>query len=340
MNTLKNIFSPNRIDLAHNWVRKTLGNLDFTLSELAADAGLRRYFRIATSGEESFVLMDAPVEHNDLKSFCEISELMTACKLNVPTVIRSSFDEGFLLLSDLGDDTYLSILNNDNADELFDDATTALTNWQAHTRPGKLKSYNKKLITDELELFEQWFLDRHLGLTLHKKIKENLKSTLTLIASRCDSLPKVFAHRDFMPRNLMVCPKNPGILDFQDAMLGPITYDPISLFKDAFISWDEERVIDWLVRYWEKARKNSLPVRDDFGLFFEETEWTGLQRHLKVLGVFSRLKYRDSKPDYIIDAPRFLSYIRPVAERYDKLRPILEVLDVAQHHESRHGYTF
>ena len=340
MKTSDTIFEVSRRGQLEAWLRLILDDRDFTLTDLAADAGARRYFRIKPSGEDSLVVMDAPVAHNDNQQFAFVANLLASHGLHVPKVSHANLKDGFLLLSDLGDETYLKALNNENADKLFDDATTALIKLQSITELDLLSRYNAGLMSEELALFDNWYIQQHLNITLEENAQSSLNNVLKLITERCMSQPTVLTHRDYMPRNLMVCEENPGILDFQDARIGPISYDVISLFKDAFISWEEEQVLDWTIRYWEKARKASLPVPEDFGSFYEDVEWMGLQRHLKVLGIFSRLKHRDGKNHYILDAPRFLTYARNVAMRYNALKPLLLILDQIEGKTQQFGHTF
>jgi aminoglycoside/choline kinase family phosphotransferase len=328
-----------RFDQLNKWLDQVLGG-DFNLTDLAADAGARRYLRLYQNDKPSLVVMDAPPQWNDVQQFCDIAKLLHQHELHVPRILHQNLERGFLLLNDLGDDTYLKILNQQNANVLFDQATTALVTMQRQVPVDNLLIYGESSMRSELELFENWYLSQHLELQLAESMSKSLKATLDSICHRCASQPTVFTHRDYMPRNLMVCDPTPGILDFQDAQSGPVTYDIISLFKDAFLSWEEEQVLDWSIRYWEKARSAKLPVREDFGVFFEEMEWMGLQRHLKVLGVFSRLKYRDQKPHYLEDESRFLGYIRATANRYDALAPLLHVLDLIEGVERKTQHTF
>jgi aminoglycoside/choline kinase family phosphotransferase len=313
---------------------------DFTLTDLAADAGARRYFRIKPLNKSSLVLMDAPTAHNDVRQFASIAHLLASNGINVPNILHANFEDGLLLLSDLGDETYLGSLNRGNASQLFDHATTALVKIQTIKDVSLLNKYDTTLMDRELALFNDWYIQKQLNIQLDGNTQDSLQNTLKLITERCVNQPSVLVHRDYMPRNLMVCNQNPGVLDFQDAAIGPITYDVVSLFKDAFISWEEEEIIDWTIRYWEKARKVSLPVPSDFGEFYEDLEWMGLQRHLKVLGIFSRLKHRDGKSHYISDEPRFLTYIRDVAQRYGALKPLLKILDQLEGKPQKVGHTF
>jgi aminoglycoside/choline kinase family phosphotransferase len=235
--------------------------------------------------------------------------------------------QGFLLLDDLGRTTYLEALNEANAQSLMGDAIAALLQWQLATRPGALPPYDEALLRREMALFPEWYVGRHLGRTLSDAQRAALDSVCALLAQSALAQPAVFVHRDYMPRNLMVAEPNPGVLDFQDAVIGPISYDAVSLTRDAFLSWDEERVLDWAVRYWERARKAGLPVPADFADFWRAFEWMGLQRHLKVLGIFARLTHRDGKPQYVADTPRFVGYARAVSRRYAALAPLARLLD-------------
>jgi len=340
MTTINTIFDPSRHELINKWLHLVLEGHDFTLTDLAADAGARRYFRITDLNEASLVLMDAPIAHNNVRQFTFIADLLASNGINVPNIVHANFEDGLLLLSDLGDETYLKSLKQENANQLFDDATTALVKIQTIQDVRLLGKYDANLMDQELALFNDWYIEKQLNIQLDGNTQDSLQNILNLITERCVSQPSVLVHRDFMPRNLMVCNNNPGILDFQDAAIGPITYDVVSLFKDAFISWDEEEIIDWTIRYWEKARKVSLPVPSDFGEFYEDLEWMGLQRHLKVLGIFSRLKHRDGKSHYISDEPRFLTYIRDVAQRYGALKPLLKILDQLEGKPQKVGHTF
>ena len=284
--------------------------------------------------------MDAPTEYNDIKQFRYVSELIQSSGINSPKIISENTAEGFLILTDLGDTTYLKALNVNTADRLFDEATDALVKWQLASNPTALPEYTENILLSELNLFTDWYLAKHKGLTLQGSKLTALTNVFQKIIERNRSEAFVFVHRDFMPRNLMVTENNPGVLDFQDALYGPISYDVISLFKDAFISWEEERVLDWIIKYWEKAKKASLPVPHDFGVFYEQVEWMGVQRHLKVLGIFARLNYRDGKFSYISDTPRFVSYILAVARRYQELKPLVSILERVEDSPSSAGLTF
>ena len=322
------------------WLTGPLHGASFSLEAASADASFRRYFRVR-AGERSLIAMDAPPTHEDCRPFVQVAALMAAAGLHVPQVLAADLEHGFLLLTDLGTAGYLDALRRQPPAPLFSDATDALVRWQLASKPGVLPPYDEALLRREIGLFPEWFLGRHLGMTLDVPRREALEDVYTQIVRSNLAQPAVYVHRDFMPRNLMVCTPNPGVLDFQDAVHGPITYDVASLFRDAFISWEEEQVIDWTVRYWEKARRAGLPVDADFGAFYRDFEWMGLQRHLKVLGIFARLHYRDGKRGYLEDTPRFLAYVRAVAARYAALAPLLELVDEIEGRPGpRVGYTF
>jgi hypothetical protein len=312
-----------------SWLRRELRGADFSLAPASEDASFRRYWRATLGDGRSVIAMDAPPgkEGNDCRPFVRIAGMLAEAGVHAPRVLAQDLAQGLLLLSDLGTRTYLDELSPDNAARLFADATDALVRWQLATRAGELPPYDEALLRRELNLFPEWYVGRHLKRTLGDAQRESLERIFALLVGSALAQPAVYVHRDYMPRNLMVCEPNPGVLDFQDAVLGPITYDMVSLVRDAFISWDEERVIDWCARYWEKARLARLPVAADFGEFWRAFEWMGLQRHLKVLGIFARINYRDAKPKYLADTPRFLAYARDVAKRYAALGPLLKLLD-------------
>jgi len=321
------------------WIARQFPGKAFTLSPASADASFRRYFRVAFP-DSTLVAMDAPPPQEDCRPFVRVAALMADAKVHVPKVLAHDLARGFLLLSDLGATTYLAALNPGNADQLFGDAIDTLIRWQLASREGVLPAYDEALLRRELDLFPEWYLDRHLGIKLSSLQRESLENIFSLILVSNLAQPKVYVHRDYMPRNLMVSIPNPGVLDFQDALFGPISYDVASLFKDAFLSWEEERVLDWTVRYWEKAKRAGLPVDADFGVFYRDVEWMGLQRHIKVLGIFARICHRDNKSGYVEDAPRFLDYVRVVARRYAVLAPLLRLLDQFQDREPAVGHTF
>lgn len=328
-----------RLEALRAWLAGPLAGADFSLAPASADASFRRYFRVASAAGTQ-IAMDAPPEREDCRPFVKVAQLMRDAGVHVPEVRAADIGRGFLLLSDLGDTTYLKALDDANADALFGDAIDALLAWQQASRPGVLPPYDRELLQREMDLFPEWYVSRHLGVTLSAAQRESLAAITGLLADSALAQPAVYVHRDYMPRNLMLSAPNPGVLDFQDAVYGPISYDVASLFRDAFISWPEERALDWVVRYWERAKRAGLPVDSDFGAFYRAFEWMGLQRHLKVLGIFARIRYRDGKPAYLEDAPRFLAYVRAVCARYAVLAPLARLLDELEQRPPQVGYTF
>jgi N-acetylmuramate 1-kinase len=319
-----------RRDALARWLQAQLRGASFSLAPASEDASFRRYFRATLDDGRSYVAMDAPPDKEDCRPFVRIAGLLRQAGVNAPEVHAEDLAQGFLLLTDLGTRTYLQELNASNAGQLFADAIDSLVRWQLATRPGALPPYDEALLRREMSLFPEWYVGRHLGKTLSEGQQRSLEEVFALLVRSALAQPAVYVHRDYMPRNLMVCDPNPGVLDFQDAVLGPISYDAVSLMRDAFVSWDDEQVLDWCVRYWEKARAAGLPVAADFAEFWRAFEWMGLQRHLKVLGIFARIRYRDGKPRYLADTPRFIAYARRVVERYVELAPLGKLLDELQ----------
>ena len=321
------------------WARRSLSSEDLKIVPASADASFRRYFRIH-QGQDTFIAMDAPPEKEDVRPFIKVADLLHGAGVHVPQVVDQDIENGYLLLTDLGTQTFLDVLNESNADELFSSAIDALIKWQVASQPEVLPPYDEALLRRELSLFPDWYVAKHLNLSLTDKQQAVLEQMFSLIIRNNLSQASVFVHRDYMPRNLMISTPNPGVLDFQDAVYGPISYDVASLFRDAFISWPEARMIDWVVRYWQRARHAGLPVPEDFAQFYRDVEWMGLQRHLKVLGIFARINYRDGKPKYLADTPRFIQYVRQVGERYDELRPLMKLFDQLEGKQAAVGYTF
>jgi aminoglycoside/choline kinase family phosphotransferase len=321
----------------------------------SADASFRRYFRVDGAGGQSLIIMDAPPAQEDCAPFVKVAGLMAGAGLKAPRVLAWDEPLGFMLLSDLGAQTMLDVIAPPAAVlataeptkahfELYMQAADVLVQWQLASKPGVLPPYDDALLSRELALFPEWYVGRHRGFAPDAGLGAKLGPLFAQIkASNLDSLDgaRVYVHRDFMPRNLMVDQNGDlGVLDFQDAVYGPITYDIASLMRDAFLSWEEEFVLDITVRYWQKARKAGLPVGDDFGEFYRAVEWMGLQRHLKVLGIFARLSLRDGKPKYLADTPRFMKYARSTCARYRPLGPLMVLLDEIEGNETRVGYTF
>ena len=309
------------------WLSTQLRGARFTLAPASEDASFRRYFRATLDDGASYVAMDAPPEKEDCRPFVHVAGLLDQAGVHAPKVHAQDLAQGFLLLTDLGTRTYLQELDAGNAAQLFGDATDALILWQLASREGVLPPYDEALLRRELQLFPDWYVGKHLKATLSASQQETLERIFRQLVDSALAQPRVYVHRDYMPRNLMLSEPNPGVLDFQDAVSGPIAYDMVSLMRDAFLSWDEEHVLDWTVRYWEKAKAARLPVDADFGEFWRAFEWMGLQRHLKVLGIFARINYRDGKPKYLADTPRFLRYARDVSRRYSALAPLNRLLD-------------
>ncbi len=313
----------------------------------SADASFRRYFRLRTDNpaHPTVIAMDAPPAREDCRPFIHVAALFGEAGVTVPTVLAQDLSQGFLLLTDLGNTTYLSKLDITTARTLYGDAAAALVKIQAATRPGALPAYDRELLQRELDLFPQWYVARHLGVELDASQQADLAEVMATLLANNLAQPQVYVHRDYHSRNLMVLDEgdergNPGILDFQDAVIGPITYDAVSLWRDAYIEWDEELQLDWLIRYWERARKAGLPVAGDFGEFYRDFEWMGLQRHLKVLGIFARLYHRDGKDGYLANLPLVLKYARAVAGRYGELRKLVRLFDTLEGVERPAGYTF
>ena len=326
-------------------LNNTASKVDFTLTIASADASFRRYFRVhlprAYLGNSTLIAMDAPPPQEDCKPFVKVAELLLAAGLNAPKVIAQDLQQGFLLLSDLGDDTYLSQLQSEKASILYGDATNALIKMQLASKSNVLPMYNEALLTREMQLFPDWYVAKHLNATLNNDHQTVLNNTFTVLNQNILAQGQVYVHRDYHSRNLMITQQNnPGILDFQDAVYGPVSYDLVSLLKDAYISWDEEKVIDWAVRYWQPAKKAGLPVPDDFSEFYRDFEWMGAQRHIKVLGIFARLSHRDGKDGYLKDMPIVMAYLRKVCERYVELRPMLRLLNQLENVKPLEGYTF
>jgi aminoglycoside/choline kinase family phosphotransferase len=327
-----------------------------SLRPASADASFRRYLRIDTANGASRIIMDAPPAHENCQPFVHVAGLMRDAGLLVPEVLAWDEPQGFMLLSDLGHQTMLDGIDAENPQAnhaRYMAALDALLAWQLASKPGVLPPYYEALLRRELQLFPDWYLQQHKGLALSEAQAQTLHKAFDAVVAHNLASPMVYVHRDFMPRNLMIphataadrtAAQKLGVLDFQDAVYGPITYDIASLMRDAFLTWEEDFVIDVTVRYWEKARKAGLmdfeDWHSDFGAFYRSVEWMGLQRHLKVAGIFARLTLRDGKPKYLADAPRFIGYIRHAAHRYRALGPFLKMLDEIEGLQAASGYAF
>ena len=312
-----------------------------TLQSASADASFRRYLRI-DSANGTRIIMDAPPDKEDSKPFVDIARLMADAGLTVPQVLDWDVRNGFLLLTDLGDKTMMQSMVREDPQAnhaTYLQAVDALIAWQLASKPGVLPPYDEALLQRELALFPDWYLARHRGIAVEADVRSTLDTAFKHIVAQNLMWPSVFVHRDFMPRNLMQG-NPPGVLDFQDAVYGPVTYDIASLMRDAFLTWEEDFVLDITIRYWEKARKAGLPVGDDFGEFYRGVEWMGLQRHLKIAGIFARLTLRDGKPQYLADTPRFIDYIRATCSRYRELKPLLRLIDRVEGIEAATGFAY
>ena len=336
---MNNIHEDTRQQALANWLREKLQHSEFRLTTASADASFRRYFRVHLA-DKTLIAMDAPPAHENCEPFVRIAKLFGDAGMHVPEVIAQDLAQGFLLLSDLGDVTYLSQLNDTTAPALYHDAYMALIKLQLASKPNVLPDYDDALLTREMQLFPDWYITRHLSFTLDQKQQEDLHKVFALLNQNILAQGQVYVHRDYHSRNLMLCHDNPGVLDFQDAVYGAITYDLVSLLKDAYISWDEEQIIDWTVRYWQTAKKQGLPVPADFSEFYRDFEYMGAQRHIKVLGIFARLYHRDGKDGYLKDMPLVMHYLRKVCERYIELKPLLRLLDTLENRQAQVGYTF
>lgn len=322
------------------WLHGLFPGESFSLAPASADASFRRYFR-ATFDDRTLIVMDAPPQHENCVPFLHIARLFEEAGTHVPHVYAQDMSQGFLLLSDLGNTTYLQALTAENAKQLYSEAIDALIKIQLASKRNELPPYDEALLRREMNLFPEWYIPRHLGIDLSEKQSAKLEEVFQRVVANNLAQPGVYVHRDYHSRNLMyVEHSNPGILDFQDAVYGPITYDLASLFKDAYIRWEEAQVIDWLIRYWEKARKAGLPVHGDFSAFYRDFEWMGVQRHLKVLGIFARLYHRDGKEAYLKDLPLVIAYLRAACARYIDLKPLLNLLDALEPQGNKEGYTF
>jgi len=332
-----------RLSRLTDWLAKLEApkTLPASLRPASSDASFRRYFRVDVEGGGTLIAMDAPPPQEDVRPFVHVAALFAATGVTVPAILASDIEQGFLLLSDLGSTTYLKQLSPDTAHKLYLDAIEALVQLQVHSAPGQLPEYDRELLHRELMLFPDWYLSKHRNASLDDKQRSDLNAVFDALLANNLAQPQVFVHRDYHSRNLMVLQTGyPGILDFQDAVYGPITYDLVSLVRDAYIEWDEEMVLDWAVRYWEHARRAGLPIAPDIDMFYRDFEFMGLQRHLKVLGIFARLSHRDGKDAYLNDMPLVMQYVRKTAYRYKEFSPLIRLLDTLDEKQTGIGYTF
>ena len=339
-----------RLVALSTWLTGVLPAPATALARASEDASFRRYFRVtladavAVPGRServaTLIAMDAPPPQEDCRPYVAAARLLTAAGVHAPAVLAADLERGFLLLTDLGTRTYLDALDAESAPALYGDACAALVRWQLASRNGALPPYDRTLLKRELDLFPDWYVAKHLGVALTAAQKTTLERAFAKILDNNLGQPTVFVHRDYHSRNLMVAEPNPGVLDFQDAVHGPITYDLVSLLRDAYIEWDEERQLDWAVRYWQAARAAGLPVGAAFADFWRDFEWMGAQRQLKVLGIFARLSHRDGKDGYLKEMPRVMLYLRGACARYRDLGPLLRLLDELEQRAPVAGYTF
>ena len=317
----------------------------------SADASFRRYLRLDTESGASRIVMDAPPDKENCQPFVQVAQLMQTAGLKAPEVLDWDAAHGFMLLTDLGGTTMMQAIDTANPSAnlaLYLQAVDALIDWQLASKPGVLPAYDAALLNRELSLFPDWYLAQHRGLKVEGKMRDTLNVAFAHIVQHNLAAPSVFVHRDFMPRNLMMPTQADdlrlGVLDFQDAVYGPVTYDVASLMRDAFLTWEEDFVLDVTVRYWEKARKVGLLNHEDwgqdFGAFYRAVEWMGLQRHLKVAGIFARLTLRDGKDKYLADTPRFIHSIRSTAQRYRELKPLLHLVDEVENIPTQTGFAY
>lgn len=326
-----------RRDALVQWLERqstALGLQVTSLEPASDDASFRRYFRIEAA-RGTLIAMDAPPAKEDCRPFVHAAQVLGRAGFHVPELIVTDVQQGFLLLEDFGSTTYGQALDAQSAPALYRDALHALIRVQAASEPTAFAPYDREILLREMRLYPEWYLARHKACPPTDSDRALLEAAFDRIAAACLSQARVYVHRDYHCRNLMVLPGdgNPGVLDFQDALHGPVTYDLVSLLRDAYVSWDEEQQIDWAVRYWEAARRSGIALPDDFGQFYRDFEWMGLQRHLKVLGIFARLHHRDGKARYLGDLPRVLGYVLGVTGRYQELAPLHRFIEAV---EQRH----
>jgi len=351
MSLLQNLTSDTssdpRLEQLTAWLA-TLNVVDVASARPAsADASFRRYFRVDVLPEQqaalgaTLVVMDAPPERENVLAYVKLDEMLAHAGVSVPRIVATDYERGFLLMSDLGVTTYLQVLDHDNASTMYAEALEALVKFQLTSQPGVLPEYDRAFMLREMNLFPEWYITKHLNATLTDKQAAELQGVFDAILANVTAQQQVYVHRDFHSRNLMwMDAGNPGVLDFQDALYGPMTYDLASLLRDAYVQWDEELVLDWAIRYWQHAKAVGLPVNPDIDGFYQDFEYAGLQRHLKILGLFCRLNYRDGKDQYLHDLPTVMDYVRKTAGRYKELRPLVRLLDQLEDKQPQVGYTF
>jgi aminoglycoside/choline kinase family phosphotransferase len=314
----------NRLTQLQQWLDSLASNTYSDLQAASADASFRQYFRVNnTKNNKTYIVMDAPPDKENCHAFALVTDLIRGAGVNAPDILAIDIEQGFLLLDDLGNNPYLDHLNDDTADDLYIDAIDALIKMQ--TIDGILPAYDENLLQTEMSLFETWYLNHHLNIKLNARQKRSLDSTFTLLIDNAIKQPQVFVHRDYHSRNLMITDNNnPGVIDYQDAVIGPISYDLVSLFKDCYIEWPREKVEHWLDCYLARLAPERFIERDTLIRWFD---LMGVQRHLKVLGIFTRLNYRDGKSQYLDDLPLTLKYILETCDKYNELQPLKQLLE-------------
>lgn len=339
-----------RQEMLKKWLA-SLNGFDFDLQTLqvaSSDASFRRYFRVSEATHaRNLIVMDAPPEKEDVRPFVHVSGLLREGGSRAPQVLAQNPEDGFLLLEDFGSTTMLQGLSAqpDCKDVFYMQALHDLVHLQAHTSTSGIPAYGADKLLQEMNLFDEWYVGRHCGAELTNQERNWLDSIKGMLIQSALSEPQVFVHRDYHSRNLMLTSQvgaKPefGILDFQDAVKGPLSYDLVSILRDAYVEWPETQTLDWTVRYWEAARRSGLPICEDPGEFYRQFDFMGLQRHLKILGIFARLNYRDGKAQYLNDLPMVLRYVRLVAGRYIAFKPLLLLLDRLENKAVQVGYTF
>lgn len=327
----------------YHWVSEQalqLGWKVLRVEKASEDAGAREYWRVVTA-DSTYIGMDASKETAEsFLAFLKVDQLMVQAGIEVPKVLRHDSDKQYMLVNDLGTSTALNIVNEDNAFQLMDKATDILVKWQKASSPNVLPEYSRTLLERELSLFPEWYVKQYRQKTWSPEAQKWWQMTVDALLDNILQQNHVFVHRDYMLRNIMPFGDGLAVLDFQDAVYGPVSYDIISLLRDAFVSWNESFVLDVAIRYWEKARKAGVPVPQDFSVFYQDMEFMGVQRHLKVMGIFARLNYRDGKPKYLADTPRFVNYVRQASRRYIALSPLMHLMDDLEGSETKVGYTF
>jgi len=316
-----------RFEQLQTWLRTVAGIHDYEIAPASADASFRRYFRVRYDAT-SRIVMDAPPAQEDCHPFIKVSSLMAGIGLHVPVVLRQDLQQGFLLLTDLGERMYLSELNENTVEPLYQDAMQALLRLQAHG-PADLPPYDRRLLMNEMELFRQWYLELHLAMQLSERDIAIIDAAFAYLAEAALQQPRVIVHRDYHSRNLMISAPNPGILDFQDAVIGPVTYDLVSLLRDCYIAWPRQQVENWVKQYYLQVRAEGLLPDISESQFITWFDLMGIQRHLKASGIFARLNYRDAKPGYLKDIPRTLGYVTEVGKDYPALKTFIELVEQA-----------